>query len=84
MLKDHPRSYDLLLNKPKLRAFLEKNDALINWANEYESSSHCLYGHNICENINSFYWGGSKQGYWYWQKLYLKAQDLDLKLYKEY
>lgn len=84
LLKDHPRSYEVLLNKPKLRAFLEKNDALINWANEYESSSHCIYGPTIYEGINSFYWGGSKQGDFYWRELYLKAQDLELKLYNEY
>ena len=54
LLKDHPKSYEVLLNKPKLRAFLEKNDALINWANEYEPKPHSIYGTTIYECINSF------------------------------
>lgn len=84
LLKDHPKSYELLSNKPKLRAFLEKNDALINWANEYELTSYSIYGTTICDGINSFYWAGSKQGSEYWHKLYLKAQELEFKLYNEY
>lgn len=84
LLKDHPKSYALLSNKPKLRAFLEKNDALINWANEYESTSYSIYSTTICDGINSFYWAGTKQGDEYWRKLYFKAQELESKLYNEY
>ena len=84
LLKDHPKSYALLSNKPKLRAFLEKNDALINWANEYDSTSYPIYSTTICDGINSFYWAGSKQGEVYWRELYLKAQELESKLYNEY
>lgn len=84
LLKDHPRSYEALLNNPKLRAFLEKNDALINWANEYESRSYSVCGGTMLEYINSFYWAGSKQGNEYWLKLYFKAQELESKLYNEY
>ena len=84
LLKDHPRSYVLLLSKPKLRAFLEKNDALINWANVYELKQYTLYDDTIPDCINSFYWAGTKQGNEYWWKLYLKAQELESKLYNEY
>lgn len=84
LLKDHPKSYEALLNKPKLRAFLEKNDALINWANEYELKQFNLYGNTIYDNINSFYWAGTKQGNEYWLKLYSKAQNLECQLYNEY
>lgn len=84
LLKDHPKSYEALLNNPKLRAFLEKNDALINWANEYESRLHSICGSTMPDYINSFYWADTKQGGEYWRELYLKAQDLECRLYNEY